>query len=84
MTKRIISPLNAFYIPELRPERTADELLKHWRGKMHGINKGTIHRSLKLGTDDEMEHTPFRYIARIIASHHLWKDINYYRKENHK
>ena len=80
MTKRLINPLNVFVVPELRPEHSEAELLKHWRGKMLGINKDSIHRSLELGTDDEMEHTQFRYIARIIASHHLWKDINYYRK----
>lgn len=74
MPKRLISPLNTFIVPELKPERTAMELTRKWGDPLR------VKRQLELGTDDEMEHTPFRYIARIIASHHLWKDINYYRK----
>ena len=73
---RELSPLNTVIIPELKPEKTARELyLKH-----HGVNAAVIAREIKRGTDEEMEHTPFRYIARIIASHHLWKNIYYYRK----
>jgi hypothetical protein len=76
MPKRQLSPLNTFIIPELRPERTAADLARRWPG----ASAEKIAREIARGTDDEMEHTPFRYIARIIASHHLWKKLDYYKK----
>lgn len=68
MANRILSPLNTVTIPELKPERTGREIYQKW----HGYNAEQIHRALEQGTKEEMEHTPFRYIARIIASHHIY------------
>lgn len=72
----IPSPISVLVIPELRPERTAKELYQKW----HGYKAEEIMREIQRGTKDEMEHTPYKHIARIIASHHLWKNILFYRK----
>ena len=77
MVKTLLSPLNTFIIPELKPERKLPELLKKWRN----IPKKTIQDQIEAGTKHEqLEHTPFRHIARIIASHHIYEDAFYYPK----
>lgn len=68
-TPGLISPLNTFIIPELKPERTAREIYQKW----HGYHAEEIAGALEQGTKEELEHTPFRYISRIIASHHIYK-----------
>jgi hypothetical protein len=35
---------------------------------------------LSLGIEEELEHTPYRSIATMIAKQHLAKDRNYYSK----
>jgi hypothetical protein len=41
---------------------------------------------LGLGIEEELEHTPYRSIATMIAKQHLAKDSNYYSKlsQQHK
>jgi hypothetical protein len=38
----------------------------------------------KKGTKIEMEHTPDRKLARVIAGHHESEDKNYYKKSRNK
>jgi hypothetical protein len=41
-------------------------------------NKQYSPEALKKGTDHEMEHTPDRYVAEMIAKHHIAEDSDYY------
>jgi hypothetical protein len=48
--------------------------------KKHNVSLDLVQAYLNQGIKVEMEHTPNKKIAEIIASHHLNERIDYYKK----